>query len=58
MIREFLLKINQPWLPTLGTALFVGIFVGMLIWINRRGSNSYYEEASFLPLDEGVKSER
>lgn len=58
MIKETLMNFNQPWMPTFVTVLFVVLFVAMLVWINRRGSNSYYTKAGHMPLEEGVKSER
>ena len=58
MIREVLMKFNQPWLPTVGILIFIGLFISMLVWINRKGSDPYYKEAGSLALDEGVKSER
>jgi hypothetical protein len=58
MIKEVLMNFNQPWLPTAGIMLFIALFVSMLIWINRKGSDPYYKEAGSLALEEGVKSER
>jgi hypothetical protein len=58
MIKEVLMNFNQPWMPTAATILFITLFCSMLIWINRRGSDSYYKRAENLALEEGVKSER
>ncbi|WP_127715878.1 cbb3-type cytochrome c oxidase subunit 3 [Halobacteriovorax sp. HLS] len=58
MIKQVLMNFNHPWLPTLGVLIFITLFVSMLVWINRRGSDPYYAKAENLPLEEGVRSER
>ena len=58
MIKDTLMNFDYSLAQTSVTILFVTLFVGMLIWINRKGSDSYYEKARNLALEEGVKSER
>ncbi|PIK15418.1 cbb3-type cytochrome c oxidase subunit 3 [Halobacteriovorax sp. JY17] len=58
MIKETLMNFDYSLAQTIVTILFVTLFVGMLIWINRKGSDRYYEKAQNLALEEGVKSER
>lgn len=38
--------------PTLVTVLFVGIFLGTLVWIYRSGSNRHYDRQAHLPLED------
>lgn len=58
MIKETLMNFDYSLAQTIVTILFVSLFIGMLIWINRKGSDSYYKKAQNLALEEGVKSER
>lgn len=55
MTKEVLANLNMPWLPSIGLLLFLVLFVGMLIWINRRGSDDFYRQVQGLPMDDGNK---
>lgn len=40
--------------PTVVTILFIGLFLGTLVWIFRPGSNRYYDQQALLPLEDGA----
>ena len=43
--------------PMLALVVFLGVFVGMLVWIFRPGSKQFYQHNAELPLqDEPVRS--
>ncbi len=44
-------------LPFIGLMLFLGIFILMLFWIFRKGSDSFYKQMGELPLN-NEKNER
>jgi hypothetical protein len=50
MKSQVLANFHMPVLSCFGLILFVAVFVGALIWINRRGSQKFYESLSQLPL--------
>lgn len=56
MIKDLIMSSNYSLLQSIVTISFVALFVGMLIWINRKGSDSYYKKAQNLALEEGVKN--
>ena len=56
MIKDLVMSPGYSTLQSAVTILFVTLFVGMLIWINRKGSDSYYKKAEHLALEEGEKS--
>ncbi len=37
-----------------GLAIFLGVFIGALLWISRRGSSDFYEQMEKLPLEDKV----
>lgn len=51
MIRELLTNLHWSVLPVVGMMLFLSVFVGLLLWVNRKGSNSIYQELAALPLE-------
>ena len=54
MIREALSHLHWSILPVVSMMMFVGVFVGVLIWVNRRESTSVYREMENLPLENGI----
>ncbi|ATH07627.1 hypothetical protein BIY24_06620 [Halobacteriovorax marinus] len=58
MIKETMMNFDYSLLQTLVTITFVALFISMLFWINRKGSNGYYKKAQNLALEEGVRNER
>jgi cbb3-type cytochrome oxidase subunit 3 len=51
VIREVLSHFHLPLLSCVGLLLFMGVFVGALLWVFRRGSGEFYRKLSDLPLD-------
>lgn len=39
------------YLPVLGLAIFLIIFIGVCVWVCRAGSNNFYEELSQIPFE-------
>jgi len=52
MIRQALSYFPWPELVLVGQLMFLGIFLTMLVWIFRKGSATFYDEISRLPLDQ------
>jgi hypothetical protein len=48
---EVLSHFHLPVLSCLGLLLFFGVFVGMLFWIFRKGSDEFYQALSDLPVE-------
>jgi len=53
MKQIVLANINSPLLPMLGLALFIALFVGILLWIYRKDSNEHYKTMENLPMNDG-----
>lgn len=51
MKKEVLKNFEHIDLTIVGFFIFLSVFVGMLLWINRRGSESVYKEVGQLPLE-------
>jgi cbb3-type cytochrome oxidase subunit 3 len=51
MIREVLSHFHLPFLSCIGLLLFMGVFIGALMWVFRRGSKELYTAMSDLPLE-------
>lgn len=58
MIRDFLSQTDLVAFPLFTVLLFVGTFVGMLVWIFRPGAKAAYRERSMLALDDENRSTR
>lgn len=52
MKSQVLANFHMPILSCFALILFLGLFVGALIWINRKGSKQIYERMSQLPLQD------
>jgi cbb3-type cytochrome oxidase subunit 3 len=52
MIREFIGHLHWSALPVISMVLFMGVFVGALLWVFRKESGEVYSELSLLPLVE------
>jgi len=52
MKSTVLSQFTMPWLTAMACLLFVGVFLGILIWTFRRGSKKVYEECGQIPLNE------
>ena len=51
MKAEALSKFPYIWLSCLGLLLFVGVFVGALFWVFRKGSEDFYAKLSASPFE-------
>jgi cbb3-type cytochrome oxidase subunit 3 len=51
VIRDVLSHFHLPLLSCVGLLLFMGVFIGALMWVFRRGSKEFYQKLSDLPLD-------
>ncbi len=56
MIRELLSHLHWSALPVVSMMLFMAVFLGAVIWVFRRESQSVYAELSRLPLQEKGES--
>lgn len=52
MIREALSNYPHALLTAVGLILFLGVFVGMLIWVFRKGGKEFYGRMAELPFNE------
>lgn len=43
------------WLTCIGLLLFLGVFVGALVWITRRERTDLYQSMALLPLTEEIR---
>ncbi len=53
MHRDVLTHFPFLSLVVIGQLLFLTIFVGALFWVFRKGSKSFYDRMSSLPIDNG-----
>lgn len=51
MMKQALAFFPLKMWPLFGMAIFMVMFLGVLTWVYRRGSDLLYEEMSYLPLD-------
>lgn len=51
MIKEALLKLPLSHMAELGLFLFIALFVGAVLWVNRKGSEKVYKHLEELPLE-------
>lgn len=59
MMAQTVSKFPMIWLTCLGLVLFFGVFLSVLIWINRSNSAAFYQALGQLPLEapEGADSD-
>jgi hypothetical protein len=50
MIRQYLAGLHWTWLPVISMLLFLGVFLGVCIWVYRKDSSEIYRELGALPL--------
>lgn len=50
MIQESLKNFPFIWLTCIALLLFLGLFLGMLLWIFRKDSTAFYQKIQTLPL--------
>jgi cbb3-type cytochrome oxidase subunit 3 len=54
MIREVLSRFTMTWLTSFACVLFVMVFVGILLWTFRRGSQKFYDECGRIPFEDNL----
>ncbi|MGZ3696761.1 MAG: CcoQ/FixQ family Cbb3-type cytochrome c oxidase assembly chaperone [Bdellovibrionota bacterium] len=57
MIQRVLSHYHLPLLTCLGLLLFMGVFIGALLWVYRKESADVYQALADLPLELPVKKE-
>jgi cbb3-type cytochrome oxidase subunit 3 len=57
MMAQALAKFPMAWLSCIGLLLFLGVFIGALLWANRKGSGDIYKRMSEMPLDSEGESD-
>jgi len=55
MIREALSHLHWTTLPIISMMMFVGVFLGVLLWVYRRESGKVYHEMEQLPLENNAE---
>jgi cbb3-type cytochrome oxidase subunit 3 len=50
MKSQVLANFHLPILTCIALLIFIGVFVGAIFWINRRGSKPFYDQLSEMPL--------
>ena len=50
MLSEVLSKFPMIWLTCVGLLIFLAVFLGVLAWVYRRGSDEEYARAALFPL--------
>jgi cbb3-type cytochrome oxidase subunit 3 len=53
MKQEALKAFTDTQLTAAGLVIFFCFFVGVLLWVNRKGSKNFYNKMGNLPLNEG-----
>ncbi len=54
MRKEVFANMDLSVLPMIGTFLFLAVFIGVCIWIYRRGSSELYEKISNKLLEDDL----
>ena len=57
MLSQILSQTFIPWLTCLGLLIFLAVFIGVILWVNRRGSEAIYAELSLAPFSVGTDSD-
>ena len=52
MIKELVMQMHWSFLPVVSMGMFISVFLGALIWVFRRESNTVYTELQSLPLSD------
>jgi cbb3-type cytochrome oxidase subunit 3 len=56
MMSEALSRFPMVWLSCVGLLLFLGVFIGAVLWATRKGSGAIYERMGAIPLEEEGES--
>lgn len=58
MKAEVLSRFDQPWLPIMGLIIFGVCFIAYTYWTYKKENKPIYDNASMIPLEDGVKHEQ
>lgn len=58
MKQELLSQFPAPMAVGLALFIFLTVFVGLLLWVFRKGSSKVYSDIEKLPLDDGATDVR
>jgi len=50
MLSQVASKFPMIWLTCIGLLIFLGVFLGVLAWVFRKGSEEVYAKAALFPL--------
>jgi cbb3-type cytochrome oxidase subunit 3 len=50
MLSQVASKFPMIWLTCLGLLIFLGVFLGVLAWVYRRGSTELYQQIADAPF--------
>lgn len=51
MIRSYLANLHWSVLPVVSMGLFIAVFLGVVIWVNRKGSDKVYNQMKNIVLE-------
>lgn len=51
MIAQAFARFPMVWLTCIGLLLFMGVFIGALLWANRKGSRDFYARMAAIPME-------
>lgn len=51
MLSQVASRFPLPWLTVVGLLIFFTVFVGVLVWVFRRGSAELYQQMAQAPLE-------
>lgn len=54
MKKEVIANMDISLLPTIGLLLFLAVFIGVLFWSFRKGTNELYKDISDKALNDGT----
>ena len=57
MIREALSRLPLNHMAEFGLFLFVALFLGAVLWVNRKGSDKVYKHLEEMPLEEAAPAQ-
>jgi cbb3-type cytochrome oxidase subunit 3 len=55
MLSQAVSTFPMVWMTCIGLLLFMGVFIGVLAWVHRRGSAELYQKLAAAPLAEEEK---
>lgn len=58
MHKEVLSQFDKPFLPIVALIIFLVCFAVYFYWTMKKSNKKYYENSSYIPLEDGVKHEQ